>query len=571
MQLKCNRKDVALERHYRFTSFFICFVAAVAAGIALRLPWVLNANYLVQSDEAVNAMTLIQTVQQREFYPFYLGNYNMGLTQGLLGLPFYLFWGVTPFAYKCIGYVEFILYALLIYSAFLIAWNTFSVRKRAWHYVVLFCAIAAPPPIVFKASQALQGGHLLVGIIAGYALLFLLGHRAEYGEASSCRRGCMRITVLFCINLLGVYTNTLYLLCYPALCVAAVWGACTEAGSACRKFCRTSAVLLVCFMLPIVIKASLIDYHKTHSYENAVGRNRNYTGFQLASPTHMRVKIKTLAFRLLPKFIAGQTEQTPFCIAALSAASLAALTGSLVYSVTRPWRKYCEPGKQLVSVLVTGITTIILLLIIAKYHLSYRYLEALVAIAPVVILLYLLGSDARSGKVIATAFVLYGLCSIYWLIQFYVTMGLIVPSKDPGKWFPVYPSSEQPLIDFALENDITYAHGSYWETYIVTWLSEGRLKWASTVGQRMRRLQEEVDENDDRYWIFREGEDGYPRIVGDVPDDLVLWKRILPFHPDTASPPPAYAIMVREKALSEWGAGRTAGDNPDEHALEPPR
>ena len=120
---------------------------------AIRLPLILHATDHIDSDLAVDGLTLLDATQGhwRWHYP---GTPHMGILPVLLSLPQAMIWGAGPISLVSGGTVAWL---LVVLATFLLAWRAFGPSVACWSIV----------PIVFSSvgtiwlSGRITGGHLL--------------------------------------------------------------------------------------------------------------------------------------------------------------------------------------------------------------------------------------------------------------------------------------------------------------------------------------------------------------------------------------------------------------------------
>jgi hypothetical protein len=130
--------------------------------IAIRVPLILNAEDHLDSDLAVDGLTLLDAVngQWRWHYP---GTPHMGILPMLSSYPQALLWGANPITLVSGGTV---IWMLVIVSTFWLAWRVYGPSVAGWAIV----------PLVFSSlgtiwlSGRITGGHLLA--LAWHTLAF---------------------------------------------------------------------------------------------------------------------------------------------------------------------------------------------------------------------------------------------------------------------------------------------------------------------------------------------------------------------------------------------------------------
>ena len=121
--------------------------------VLIRVPLIVNAEDHLDSDLAVDGLTLLDAVHGhwRWHYP---GTPYMGITPMLFSYPQALVWGANAITLVSGGTV---IWVLVVTSTFWLAWRTFGPEVAGWAIV----------PLVFSSlgtiwlSGRITGGHLL--------------------------------------------------------------------------------------------------------------------------------------------------------------------------------------------------------------------------------------------------------------------------------------------------------------------------------------------------------------------------------------------------------------------------
>jgi hypothetical protein len=175
----------------------------VALGweVLLRLPLVLNAATHLDSDLAVDGLTLLEAVQGhwRWHYP---GTPAIGTIPVLLSWPLAVVWGASPGTLIAGGTVA---YALLTIAAFWMAWSGFGPGVAGWSLI----------PLVFASTGTLwlscriTGGHVLTAAwhAGAFGLLYQALVRGGIGWAAGLGLFCglgLYLDAMFVTTLLGL-------------------------------------------------------------------------------------------------------------------------------------------------------------------------------------------------------------------------------------------------------------------------------------------------------------------------------------------------------------------------------
>ena len=133
---------------------WLCLLAAVCWSVLLRVPLILNAPVHLDSDLAVDGLTLQEAVagHWRWHYP---GTPYMGIGAVLLSWPQARIWGASPKTLVSGGTVA---HVLLIAAVFTLAWRVFGRSVAIGSLVPLTFASTG----VLWLSGRITGGHLLI-------------------------------------------------------------------------------------------------------------------------------------------------------------------------------------------------------------------------------------------------------------------------------------------------------------------------------------------------------------------------------------------------------------------------
>jgi hypothetical protein len=209
------------------TAPWIALVAALTWSAVIRAPLVVNADVHLDSDLAVDGITLDEATRGhwRWHYP---GTPYMGTGAVLLSWVQAKVWGVSPATLVSGGTVA---YLLLVGGVFATAWKGFGPEVAAWSLVPL--AFASTGTIWLTGR--ITGGHMLAAAWSSWAWWGLLHF------ASSPSPGRAFALGLFCG--LGVYLDSLFLMTLLGLVPAGIVAAVAARGEGSR-----TSRLLVCLL-----------------------------------------------------------------------------------------------------------------------------------------------------------------------------------------------------------------------------------------------------------------------------------------------------------------------------------
>ncbi len=149
---------------------WLCLLAAVGWSVLIRIPLILNAPAHLDSDLAVDGLTLLEAVQGhwRWHYP---GTPYTGSPAVLLSWPQARIWGANPITLVSGGTVAQV---LLMLAVFALAWRVFG----------RIAAIGSLWPLTFASTGVLwlsgriTGGHLLIAAWSAWPGCFCMSRSA---------------------------------------------------------------------------------------------------------------------------------------------------------------------------------------------------------------------------------------------------------------------------------------------------------------------------------------------------------------------------------------------------------
>ncbi len=139
--------------------------ALLAVAALIRLPLLANADRMLDSDIAFNALAVRHLLRGHAFFLYYPGQDYQGITEGLLGVLLTQLFGWSAAVYLC---ASLTFYLTFIVFAYLFAREAFGMRA-AWMTSVL--AALSPAGMLWNSLLA-RGGHVYV-LMAGAAMLWM--------------------------------------------------------------------------------------------------------------------------------------------------------------------------------------------------------------------------------------------------------------------------------------------------------------------------------------------------------------------------------------------------------------
>lgn len=226
--------DQALENvtRRRRWPYLVVFLAIVWIVI-IRVPLILNARIHLDSDLAVDGLTLREALQGhwRWHYP---ATPHIGIPPILYSLPQALIWGANPFTLVSGGTVAYLGMTL---ATFALTWVAFGRRAAVWGLVPLTFASTG----AIWLSGRITGGHL--SAVLCHAVAFLLLYLAL------ARGGLKYVIALGAWCGFGVYVDSMFLLTLSGLIPAAI-GAWWKLGRS-RSGLLAASVFVLAFLVGV--------------------------------------------------------------------------------------------------------------------------------------------------------------------------------------------------------------------------------------------------------------------------------------------------------------------------------
>jgi hypothetical protein len=180
---------------------WLALALSLAWIVLARVPLLLNAEAHLDSDLAVDGLTLLEA-RQGDWRWHYPGTPHMGIAPVLLSWPQSLIWGANPWTLVSGGVLA---YVLLTIATFALAWRASGPTAAAWSLVPLTFASTG----AVWLSGRITGGHLLAAAWHALAFLLLAGllRRGGIGRAAWLGLWCglgLYLDQLFLFTMLGL-------------------------------------------------------------------------------------------------------------------------------------------------------------------------------------------------------------------------------------------------------------------------------------------------------------------------------------------------------------------------------
>jgi hypothetical protein len=172
--------------------------------VTVRIPIVLNAENHLDSDLAVDGLTLLEAVRGRWRW-HYPGTPYMGIAPVLLSWVQGRTWGVNPITLVSGGTVA---HVLIVVTVFALAWRVYGAEVASWGLIPLTFTSTG----VLWMSGRITGGHLLVVSWSALAWLFFY--------QSLSRGGCRSVGLLGLWCGLGLWLDSMFLITLAGMALA---------------------------------------------------------------------------------------------------------------------------------------------------------------------------------------------------------------------------------------------------------------------------------------------------------------------------------------------------------------
>lgn len=495
------------ERRHQRQRWRALAILAVACGwiILVRIPLVLNADAHLDSDLAVDGLTLVDATHGiwRWHYP---GTPHIGILPVAFSLPQAAVWGANVWTLTSGGVVA---YLLAVIAIFALAWRVFGCRVACWSLVPLAFASTG----VVWLSGRVTGAHFTAVAWTAITLLLL---------ANFARAG--RLWRAFILGLwagVGLYVDNISLLALLAIAPSLAYVATAHRNTRSASSVWGDILLSIVGLAPLVLAAAgtLLGYQLQVIGERADPHNPYGAQFESilrAESNHQRDwnAIKTMAqehVRLLfaecfPRLISGhklpglQTDPTPETFRgrvaprdppqweaipiATTIVTLGLAAGALWTLIVRRQPAVCSesPSQSLARRAVVAALVLFLALYSGAFLMNrniynsdnYRYLVVLIiplAIGSGLLLERLSARGRAAHWATLTAIVVFGALVTLDTARWYQRFGWV-----DSRGVPVHVAAPDPAVAWLEAHpEIDSIFGNYWDVYRLSFLTGGRV------------------------------------------------------------------------------------------------
>lgn len=143
----------------------------IVLAVTLRVPLMLNAECLMDSDAAFNALSVKHLFGGDAFFLYYPGQDYQGITEGALGILLTKWLGWSSLAYLSSSLLFYLAYVVTVY---LLTGEAFGRSPAA----MTACLATFVPPLVFRHSMTAGGGHMFVPFAGALMAWFLFRYES---------------------------------------------------------------------------------------------------------------------------------------------------------------------------------------------------------------------------------------------------------------------------------------------------------------------------------------------------------------------------------------------------------
>lgn len=471
---------------------WVALVVALVWIVLVRWPLVLNAAHHLDSDLAVDGLTLAEALDGnwRWHYP---GTPHMGILPVLLSLPQAMVAGASPYTLVSGGVVA---YGLVVVAIFTLARRAYGIPVALWGLLPLAFASTG----IVWLSGRITGGHLLA--VAWHAAALTFFHEAVR------RGGTSRLAWLGFWCGLGIYLDGMMVFTSVAMLIAgfSIWLVSRDPDP---RWGWSAIAIVLGYAIgyaPRAIGAQLDGYDSygeqfttifaTRAVPDHPGPKLDWDQARLLGWEHSRLLLRDC----LPRLIAGhrlpsyQSEPEPTALA-VPGAHRPGESDAKLLAVATTWLSLSLALLSVVALSIEVFTcrdragiatrlalTVASMIVIAGFLVNkniynsdnYRYLVYLIvpwALGFGVLMRYI-ASRGAGGSVVAMLLagslaVLMSLDARDWYSRFGWVQG----------WIPVEVERRDSALDWLREHpDVTSIFGDYWDVYRLAFLTGGRTR-----------------------------------------------------------------------------------------------
>lgn len=462
---------------------WLVLALGLAWTVLIRIPLVLNAEDHLDSDLAVDGLTLLDAVNGRWRW-HYPGTPHMGILPMLASFPQALAWGANPITLVSGGTV---LWGLVVVSAFWLAWRAYGPSVACWAIV----------PLVFSSLGTIW----LSGRITGGHLLTLTWHALAFVGLQIClkRGGWRSAAMLGAWCGLGLYIDAMVLFTIAGLGAAALLAR--------PPISRSRILLGAAFLGGIALGVLPREIGRRVDSYDAYPSQFAPTFESSAIARHAEILVR----ECLPRLIAGVRWEAvsrspgPFgssgwptaggWLLLLVMAGFAAAMLRLAVEAVRP--REPDRGVTARGTLTSGLLIVAAFLINRNIYNSDNYRYLIFLLIPWSLGfglglddLYRLGKRGQVAGVVIAGLLAAGMtfAAFRWYreTRHYLDDRGYPVRLESGPWWELIIRHDRPhhgdpqssngrAIRYAITPDVTHVFGGYWDVYRLAFLSGGQV------------------------------------------------------------------------------------------------
>ena len=451
---------------------FLVFVLAVV----VRLPLILNANVLFNSDHAVNALTIKHLFENGEFQVYYYGIRYQGLLEPLLIAPILIAGEYMPLSW----FVGATVIHLLFILVFWICSKEFCENKWAPFWVVLFLALS-PFAYTYWSTDSVLAGH---GAVCIWFILIIYVAKRKWSVFSLGND-----VILAMLIVLGLYHYRLFQVYLPSVFFLLFFRTFQHRKSEdgrwlFKPFYHLAGVFfLVALGLLLISKcADLTDYSCVYPAYSGPGMLES-----LFSPAKFLANIPL--FKVLLLYVSGNTHL---------------LVTTVVMALSLTSFIFCRGNRMIQLLLASAVFfTFLTFYVVPDTYVDRTNVRYILHVYPIIILtmvnaLYGISSRWKYLRWPAYGFLLFLLCA-----NGYNNYREYAPNGCSWEYRSVSASPYYRLGQFLKKQGFTYCKADYWTAYATTYFSDEQVVVTSDATVRYPPYDDQVKKSEEIGYIKR--------------------------------------------------------------------
>ena len=453
-------------------------------AVVVRLPLILNANALFNSDHAVNALTIKHLFENGEFQLYYYGIRYQGLVESLLVAPILIAGQFMPLSWFIGATVVHLLFIFIFWACS----KEFCEDKRVPFWVALFLAIT-PFAYTYWSTDSVMGGHCAVCI--WFILLLYVSKKREPGFsfAYDVIMAGFIVVGLYHYRLFQVYLPSIFLLLF----IKAFKSGKQEDGRWSFKPFFHLTVVLFLTGLGLLLVSKWADF----------------TDYSVVYPDYSAIHVLKSVLLLPEKFLANIPLYKDLLLY-MSGDTYLVVT-AIVICLSLTSFLFCRRNRMIQFLLANSVLFSLLTFFIAPDmyvdRMSDRYI---LHIYPIVILTMVNALYGISFRWKYLRWPVYGFLVCLLCANGYNNYREYAPHGCSWEYRPLAASPYYRLAQFLKAQGVTHGKADYWTAYATTYFSDEQTIVTSNTIVRYPPYRDEVDESAEIGYIKRKKIKGFP-------------------------------------------------------------